>query len=274
MVTVPDTERAGETAPGSAHPPNGNPAQPRDGDTALPPGVAVAWGLRERPRKGPKPALSLDKIITAAIKLADAEGLAAVSMGKVAAELGTAPMSLYRYVSSKDELIALMRDAAYGQPTPPADEGWRARLSHWAWEMRGTMYAHPWALRIPIQGLPVLPNEVAWFESGLAAMADTGLREVQKASVAMLIAGYVRNEATTVAEIMAAMSVVGDSQEWMLNYARVLRQLADEKSYPAITKLIDAGVFDAADPPDDEFIFGLNRILDGIAALPNINHPT
>src|SRR5215472_7517901 len=91
--------------------------------TELPAHVAAAWGVRGRPHKGPKPGLSLDRIVAAAVHVADTEGLAAVSMSRVATELGAAPMSLYRYVAAKDELLALMVDAAYGPPPagpPPA----------------------------------------------------------------------------------------------------------------------------------------------------------
>src|SRR5690348_482873 len=86
------------------------------GDADLPPAVAAAWGVRGRPHKGPKPGLTLARIVTAAIGVADAEGLAAVSMSRVATELGAAPMSLYRYVTGKDELLELMVDTAMGPP--------------------------------------------------------------------------------------------------------------------------------------------------------------
>ena len=85
----------------------------------LPPRLQLLWGLQERPRRGPKPGLSLERIVDAAIGLADAGGLAAVSMARVAAELGFTTMSLYRYVPTKDDLLELMVDAASG--LPPAD---------------------------------------------------------------------------------------------------------------------------------------------------------
>src|SRR5271154_2120266 len=88
-------------------------------DGGLPGSVAAAWGIRERPHKGPKPALSLARIVDAAVRVADAEGLDAVSMGRVAAELGAAPMSLYRHVSAKEELLTLMVDAAWGDSPDP-----------------------------------------------------------------------------------------------------------------------------------------------------------
>src|ERR1700683_805489 len=138
-------------------------------EAGLPATVAAAWGVRERPHKGPKPALSLARIVSAAVRVADAEGLDAVSMGRVAAELGAAPMSLYRHVSSKEELLTLMVDAAWGDSPPlrAPDEGWRAGLSRWAWTMRTQIRRHPWAVRIPLHSLPIMPREVAWFENAL-----------------------------------------------------------------------------------------------------------
>ena len=247
----------------------------REPDRAdLPDTVAVAWGVRGRPHKGPKPGLSLERIVAAAVRLADAEGLAAVSMSRVAAELGAAPMSLYRHVTAKDELLTLMLDAAYGpypaQPPPDAgpETGWRAGLSRWAWAMRAAIHRHPWVLLIPIRGLPTLPNEVTWFEEGLRCLQDTGLEENEKASAILLVSGYVRNTAMIDADIEAAVRASGKTpDEWMASYAQTITLLADPHRFPALTKFIAAGVFERADPPDDEFAFGLDRILDGLDAL-------
>jgi AcrR family transcriptional regulator len=236
----------------------------------FPGSVAAAWGVRERPHRGPKPGLSLDRIVEAAVRAADAEGLDAVSMGRVAAELGTAPMSLYRHVSGKEELLTLMVDAAWG-PTPDGpvpDEGWRAGLARWAWALRAGARRHPWVVRIPLNGLPIMPNEVAWFENALACLAGSGLSEARKASVIMLLAGYVRNIATTEADIEAAIRASGLAPgQWMASYPRMLAELADPARFPALTRFIAAGVFETYDDPDDEFVFGLERILDGAAVL-------
>jgi len=239
-------------------------------ETGLPAEVAAAWGVRERSHKGPKPALSLAKIVDAAVQIADTEGLDAVSMGRVATALGAAPMSLYRHVASKEELRRLMVDAAWGDPPGPLAPGetWRDGLSRWAWAMRANARRHPWVVRIPISGLPILPREIAWFEEALACLAGTGLTEARKASVIMLVSGYVRNLAATEADIIAAVMASGqDYDEWMRSYPRMLGQLTDARRFPALAAFIEAGVFDQADDPDDEFIFGLDRILDGIAAL-------
>ena len=236
---------------------------------ALPAAVAAAWGVRESPGKGPKPGLSLERIVQAAIKIAARDGLRGVSMSRVAADLGASTMSLYRYVSAKDELVKLMVDAAYGPP-PAAEpgEGWRPALSRWAWAMRAGFQRHPWVVRIPISGLPILPNEVAWFERGLASLGDSGLEEAEKASVIMLVSGYVRTLATTEADVQAAIRAAGATpDEWMAAYPRMLAKLTDPARFPALAAFIAAGVFDVHDDPDDEFTFGLERILDGLDAL-------
>jgi AcrR family transcriptional regulator len=239
-------------------------------ETAIPKSIAAAWGVRGQPRKGPKPALTLDRIVEAAIRVADADGLDAVSMGRVAAEAGTAPMSLYRHVASKDELIDLMVDAALGRMSEeaPADEDWRAGLARCAWEMRRAAQRHPWVVRVPLRSLPIMPNQVAWFDSALACLRGTGLSEARKASVILLLSGYVRNLATTEADITTAVRSSGQTpSEWMGRYAAMLKTLADPARYPALGTFMGSQVFETADDPDDEFIFGLDRILDGVEAL-------
>ncbi len=236
----------------------------------MPASVAAAWGVREHPGKGPKPGLSLERIVAAAVKIASRDGLEAVSMSRVAADLGASTMSLYRYVSAKDELVKLMVDAAWGPPPAagPPGEGWRGAMSRWAWAMRSAFQRHPWAVRVPLSGLPIMPNEVAWFEQALAALHGSGLEEAEKASVIMLVSGYVRTLATTEADIRAAIAASGATpDEWMSAYPRMLATLADPGRFPALATFIAAGVFDAADHPDDEFTFGLERVLDGVDAL-------
>src|ERR1700761_4683210 len=99
----------------------------------LPPGLDLLWGRRERGRRGPRPGLSADAIVDAAGRVADARGLEAVSMARVAAELGFTTMSLYRYVASKDELLQLMFNAsAFGAESLVIEgDNWRSRLRAW-----------------------------------------------------------------------------------------------------------------------------------------------
>src|SRR5699024_12681210 len=97
----------------------------------LPSGIALAWGVAATPQRGPKREMSVEKIVDAAIEIADTEGIQAVSMSAVAKRLGYTQMSLYRYVSSQDDLLLLLQEAATGLPPVEGDDqpGWRARLA-------------------------------------------------------------------------------------------------------------------------------------------------
>lgn len=252
----------------------------RDSRGSLPVGVEVAWGLRERPGKGPKPGLSVDRIVEAAIGLADAEGLAAVSMGRVAKELGASTMSLYRYVLSKEELLVLMQETAYGPPPPPGPEaGWREALGQWAWTSRAALQRHLWLLYIPISGPPATPNSVAWMEQGLAALRSTRLAPGEKLAIILLLNGHVTSEARTMAEIGAAIAATGATAgEVMAEYSRLLARLADSRRFPEVAALVASGVLTEGESEgedgsgegegaDADFAFGLERVLDGIEVL-------
>jgi AcrR family transcriptional regulator len=242
-----------------------------DQPTGLPASIEAAWGVRSRPGKGPRPALSLERIVAAAARVAAADGLQAVSMGRVAADLGVSTMSLYRYVAAKDELLALMADLAFEAPPAPRgpEESWRDGLSRWAWTELGVYRRNPWALRIPISGPPVTPNAMAWLERGLACLADTGLQEGEKLSVMLLLTGFVRSQATFQADIAAAQAAgaTPPDPELMRSYGRLMARLTEPERFPALHAVLAAGVFDEADEGDDEFAFGLERVLDGIETL-------
>jgi AcrR family transcriptional regulator len=255
--------------------PSGQAAGPHDGghhdggQFELPASLAAAWGLRERPGKGPKRGLSLDQIVRAGIKVATADGLAAVSMSRVAAELGVGTMSLYRYVASKGELLDLMVDTGLGPP-PAADPGapWRDGLAHWAWTQLGVFRDHLWAVQVPISGPPATPNALQWLEQALACMRGTGLDESQKMSVILLLSAYVRSQAGLEAQIDAAVRAAGSTaMEAMASYGKLLAALLDPLRFPELSAVSAAGVMDKADPWDVEFSFGLERILDGVDVL-------
>jgi AcrR family transcriptional regulator len=235
----------------------------------LSPGIAAAWGVKAPAGKGPKPGLTLERIVDAAVAIADAEGLDAVSMNRVAKELRTGAMSLYRYVESKHELLGLMVDAVIGEvPPTPATGGWRARLERWARATVGAMREHPWAVNAPVAGPPLAPRQVAWFEDALAALDGTGLTEAEKPSVVLLLSGYVTYHVLVMNQVRASFFTgAEDPSATMRRYSETLRALADPARFPALTAVLAAGVFERADPPDEEFAFGLERVLDGIEAL-------
>ena len=253
-----------------------------DPSKGLPPGLALVWGLRERSRRGPKPGLTLDGIVAAAIELADAEGLEAVSMSRVAEKVGCATMALYRYVTGKDELLMLMVEtAALPMPAPEPAPGWRAGMEAFARHQRALFHRHPWVTQLPLSGPPITPNQIAMMEVGLSAMAGSGLDEFEKIQVLGMIALYVRNEAKLEYDMKrayeaAVASAEGDTlqvgpsaygQTGPATYGDILRRLVDPAKYPALTAVIESGAFDDSHTyTDEDFEFGLQRILDGIAA--------
>ncbi len=240
-----------------------------DAQVALPPGIDLLWGLRPRPRRGPKPTLSLDRIVAKAVEIADAEGLGPLSMSRLAEDLGFTTMSLYRYVASKDELLTLMMNTAAADVPVPSDpaEGWRPGLARWARETLVLFRRHPWALQIPISGPPLEPNNLAWMEYGLRSLAGTGLAAGEKIGVILLINGYVRNEARLSGELAQGMQQRSSAQPTP-TYGQALRRLLDPEKFPYLWEIVESGVFDDDESYGDaEFEFGLERVLDGIEAL-------
>ena len=234
-------------------------------EIALPAGIELAWGLRDQARRGPKPGLTLDRIVAAGVAVARADGLAAVSMARVATELGVGTMSLYRYVAAKDDLVSLMADTAFGTPQPgPAGEDWRAGLTRWATDLHETYHRNPWLLDVPVSATVLAPNNVAWLETALRTMQATRLSEQQKLSTALLVSGFVRNEATLSADI---------SGQATFQYGAALAQLTDAVRFPALHQAIASGALEDGDDLEDEFEFGLGCILDGVAGLLG-RHPS
>lgn len=242
------------------------PPQP-SGEPGLPRSFQMAWGLRSADR-GPRPALTLATIAEAGVRVASAEGLDAVSMGRVASELHVATMSLYRYVGAKEELLRLMIDAAFADPpAPPGPRvSWRRAVAGWARAHLAVLRAHPWIVRVPISGPPVLPNQMVWFDRALSCFRDTPLTEPEKIAALMLVNGFVRNEALLAVEIGAARERRATGADTSA-YEALLEQLIDPDQFPAVAAAMRAGVFRDDGDVDEQFDFGLDRVLDGLAAL-------
>ncbi len=243
----------------------------------LPAAVAVAWGLSDRARRGPRPAFTLDDVVGAAVALADEHGLDGVSMTRVAAALGYSTMSLYRYVGSKEELLLHMQDAAWGPPPRAEIEaaGWRDGLAEWTRATMRSYRAHPWVVDIPISGPPLLPRSLDWMDCALGLLAGTPLTGIERLATMSLLTGYARNEVSlsrNLERARAAHPPAADVDEGDL-YERQLRGVVRADRLPALHGLLEDGLFAA--PPsmpaggEDDFMldFGLERILDGVQAL-------
>ncbi len=239
-------------------------------DDELPRVLRLLWGQEEPGRRGPKPRHNIGDIAAAAVRIADAEGLAGVSMSAVAADLGLTTMALYRYVDSKSDLYVAMVDAAYGPPpTRRAGGGWRAQLEAWASANRGALQRHPWIVQIPISEPPLAPNPLRWMERGLRAFEGTPLTEQQQLSSLLLAEVYVRGQVLLSTQIGAAMAEGGlSNREADERYARRLARLISEDDFPSVhSALLSGSLQDGGeDFADEEFFFGLNTVLDGIEA--------
>ncbi|MFI9258675.1 TetR/AcrR family transcriptional regulator [Streptomyces sioyaensis] len=231
--------------------------------------VELLWGGRERPGRGPKPALSLERITRTALALADAGGLGTVSMQRIAAELDFSKMSLYRYVPGKTELVALMIDMAMGEPPPdapgPAGAGrWRVVLRAWAQALAEVYDRHPWLLGAAVGPRVMGPNELSWTERAVAALADTGLSGGEQFDAVVVVSGHVR----ALAQVSASMglgSARAKEPEQVMSAAlnELLAGRADR--FPAIAAAVAATEADVA-ARDQAGEFGLERILDGLEA--------
>jgi AcrR family transcriptional regulator len=243
----------------------------------LPPGLDLLWGRRGQGRRGPKPGLSIDAIVEAAIRLADSEGFPAVSMARVAKELGFTTMSLYRYVTNKEELLQLMWNAsAQGAENFVLDgKDWRQRLASWAIVQREMLDRHPWITQMPMAAPPLAPNSLIFVERGLESLDDTGLKDEDKLRIIGLISSYTLSEARmandsarAAAEAMASSSE--DDQGPMWSYEALLRELVDQDRFPRLHRNAWSSVI--GDAPSgfeerQEFLWGLERILDGVQVL-------
>jgi AcrR family transcriptional regulator len=231
------------------------------------------WGLE--PQKAPREGLSVEKVVQAATAVADAEGLGAVSMSRVAKELGFSTMSLYRHVDSKDELLELMLDAAAQEPPEKlgAAGDWRADLETWALAMLDLFRRRAWLIQLPVSSIPSGPGQLAWVEAGLRALRDTALTDLERFSVIQLLATHVRGQAALTAQLGGAMAREGrDWHEAEQEWARDLAAVLDPERFPELSKLMASGTLAPAPSaqdhdPDAEFRFGLDRVLDGVEAL-------
>jgi AcrR family transcriptional regulator len=232
--------------------------------------LELLWGVRDRPRRGPKPRLTAEEIVRAAIGLADAEGLDALSMRRIADELGVSPMSIYTYVPGKAELIDVMVDRAFGELTAASGDGWRARLEHIARDCWALYHRHPWLLRVTLARPPMGPNTIAKYENELRAVEGVGLTDLEMDSVVALVTGFAESAAR--ASVGAAeaerRSGISDAQWWEA-VGPALATFVTEDDYPISSRVGTAAGIEYGGPaaPARAFEFGLARVLDGVEAL-------
>jgi AcrR family transcriptional regulator len=235
----------------------------------LPPVVARLWWHEPSSRRGPRPSLDLASIVGAAIRLADRDGLEGVRMSSIAAEVGMATMSLYRYVGSKDDLLIVMADAA--APEPPRIDGrpWRPYLADWTRANRDFLLGRPWLLALGQHTPPLGPRSLRWLDRALAALAGTGLSHAEGINVATTLTGYAFRQAALAHAMTPAAAPAGEAIDGLAQYGEILGAVLDPAEYPALAEAVRENAFGAAEEwiDDADFTFGLGLLLDGIQAL-------
>lgn len=234
--------------------------------------VAPPRATRGRPAR-----LDVQDVVAAAVRVADSEGLQAVTIAAVAADLGVSPMGLYRHVSSKLELLLLLQDEGVGEP-PVIDllpDQWREGLRAWAVALHDAQRRRPWLARLPLTGPPSGPRQLAWLETALHALRGTRLGPAERLSAVTLVSGYVR-QATLLEQDLAAGRVEASSAS---DHWRYVPSLLDDAQHPHLLAILNAlaavtsqphaasAAGDAPGGEDEDFRFGLERVLDGLAAV-------
>jgi AcrR family transcriptional regulator len=239
------------------------------------PGRTIALLWRDPaavPRKGPGRGTSVDAVVEAAIALADAEGLAGLTMRRVATGLDISPMSIYTYVPGKAELLDLMLDAAYAAMPREDTRGrpWRERLGAVAEENRALYLAHPWAAEVSTLRPTLGPGAIGKYEHELTAFEGLDLEDVVRDDCLTFLLGFVQQSVRAEVAARAAREESGvDDEQWWAAAGPVLARVLDPSAYPLASRVGTAAGADrgSAHDPAHAYRFGLERVLDGLAAV-------
>ena len=235
--------------------------------------LALLWGSHAKPGRS---GLTVRAIVDAAIELADAEGLEALSMRMVADRLKVGTMSLYTHVPGKGELTDLMFDRAYGDLYADADEpskqpgGWRGALEFIArrnWEI---LTAHPWIHEVPTMRTALGPNITRKYEAELRPLDGLGLTDVEMDSALTLVLTHVQGTARAGAEQLRTQRDSGlTDEEWWRQISPTLTAVMSGTHFPVAGRVGTAvgEHFQSALDPAHALTFGLTTILDGLTQL-------
>ncbi|MFD6098083.1 TetR/AcrR family transcriptional regulator C-terminal domain-containing protein [Nocardiopsis flavescens] len=251
------------------------PEQEADPALVIPKALLSAWGAHPVSRKGPRPRLTVERIVAVAVELGDRYGPEAITMSRTAAELGAGTMSLYRYVESRADLLLLAVDAALGAPPPLAGATWRERTAGLARGLRRVYRAHPWAAEVPVTAEPLAPSFVRWTEEGLTALEESGLDVSERAQVLILLWTYARAEGELARDqARVRESEALDAAAAHRAFRHRLRTLVPEDAYPRVRELLAGDLLapereprdDGTERDDAEFDLAVGLILDGVQA--------
>lgn len=231
--------------------------------------IELLWNARPASARGPRPKISLDEIVTAAVDLADEQGYEALSMRSLARHLGVGVMSLYTYVPGKTELFEVMIDRAYRERVrPERDLGWRERYTRHVREAVAMYRRHPWLLQSNLWRLPLGPHVLDVNEDLLAIAHDAGLARDVGVRVASLLESYAFGMARGEVADRDEARRTGESNDDFWNArAGFWETYFDPQRYPSMLATWEAGAYDGAVDPEADLVFAVDLILDSVAQL-------
>lgn len=235
--------------------------------------LELLWRTGEQagPRRGPRPALTLDQIVETATAIADSDGLDAVTMRRLGHALGVGAMALYTYVPGKPELLQLMLDRAYAEmPHEPWPADWRERLTALARDNRALYDTHPWAAALSPGRPPLGPGLMGKYEHELRALEGLGLDDLEMDATLTFLLEFVRSSSLAAQHAGTERRDSGMTDEqWWAAHAPVLERVLDPAAYPTAARVGTAAgsAHGGAYSADHAWEFGLQRVLDGLAAL-------
>jgi AcrR family transcriptional regulator len=238
----------------------------------------LLWDAQPRAGRGPRPAVSREDVVRAAIEVADGAGLAALTMQAVAERLGFTTMALYRYFPNKEALIDACVDAAMGMPPVRSGprEGWRQEVKRWAYAKRAMLCSRPWLAELPFVAAPHGPNWLSWHEAFLWTIVETGLSPEDMMDMLSVVHGYVSGSSDTAISLARATARGISFAEWAQAVGADLCRAIGDPRYPVLSAILSSpsgGITEGSPLParggrprtmDESFDFGLERVLDGM----------
>ncbi len=226
----------------------------------------LLWDLRTPATRGPKAAVTPDDVVRAAVEIADADGLSAVTMHAVAAKLGFTTMALYRYFPNKETLLDAVIDAGTGQPPPFTEPraDWRSEVFAWSMAKRAMLCARPWLAELPFVAAPHGPNWLSWLESITNSLSRTSLALQDIGPVLSIVDGFTRGASDTAISLARAQARGISPAEWAAGVGADLGRAIGDPRFPKFAAVITAPSDGSPRSLEESFVFGLELVLDGI----------
>jgi AcrR family transcriptional regulator len=226
----------------------------------------LLWDERARTTRGPKPGLTPDDVVQAAMRIADEDGIGAVTMHAVATRLGFTTMAIYRYFPSKEALLDAVVDAGLGSPPRPTEPrgDWRSEVAQWMRAKRAMLCARPWVAELPFVAAPHGPNWLSWLEAVTEPLATTGLGAPDLGEMISIIDGYTRGASDTAISLARARARGISEQEWAAAVGADLGRAIGDPRYPRFAAILTTPSDGHPRTMDESFEFGVQRVLDGI----------